>query len=198
MAVVSEVIVREYLESLGFLVLQPHKHKVVARVKRTDEEVDMLAIRPGVKEQVIPDEVLWTGLEMKKISRALIGVRGWHTDRFSPAVLTMSPEIFRFAAKEVEDKVLPLTGGGPAAKILCLSGLPASGALKKKSLEMFKEKGIDGVLFFRTMLAELASKTDKNKNYERSDLLQTLRILKNYDLLKDSQLELFNRGKKRK
>ncbi len=197
MAVVSEWIVREYLESLGFLVIQPQKHKVAARTKRTEEEVDLLAYQPGVKEQHIPSDVVWTGREMKKIARALIGVRGWHTDRFSPAVLTLSPEIFRFAAPEVEKEVSPLLGGGPTAKILCLSGLPASGALKQKAMEMFKEKGIDGVIFFRTMLVELAAKIDKNKNYERSDLLQIIRILKSYDLLKDPQLELFNRKKKR-
>ena len=37
-----------------------------------------------------------------------------------------------------------------------------------------------------------------SKNYEKSDLLQTLRILKTYDLLKDAQLDLFEKPKGRK
>jgi len=35
-----------------------------------------------------------------------------------------------------------------------------------------------------------------NRNYEKSDVLQMLRILKNYDLLKDRQMELFKSKKK--
>ena len=43
----------------------------------------------------------------------------------------------------------------------------------------------------RNLLPELADGVDPQKIYEKSDLLQTLRILKNYDLIKDSQMELF-------
>ena len=47
------------------------------------------------------------------------------------------------------------------------------------------------------MLLELLEGVDTNKNYEKSDLLQILRILKNYDLLKAPQLELFALRKRR-
>ena len=36
-----------------------------------------------------------------------------------------------------------------------------------------------------------------NRNYQKSDLLQVLRILKNYDFLKEPQLELFKSKRKR-
>jgi hypothetical protein len=39
---------------------------------------------------------------------------------------------------------------------------------------------------------------DVSKNYEKSDLLQILRILKTYDLLKEAQLDLFETPKARK
>jgi hypothetical protein len=58
---------------------------------------------------------------------------------------------------------------------------------------MLREKGVDFVLLFPTMLRELMRHVEVSKNYEKSELLQTLRILKNYDLLKDEQLELFRR-----
>ena len=67
----------------------------------------------------------------------------------------------------------------------------------KRSTERFKEVW-NGVLSFRTMLLELVEHLDTAKNYEKSDLLQILRILKTYDLLKDAQLDLFAGAKLRK
>ncbi len=75
------------------------------------------------------------------------------------------------------------------AKILCLPRLPVSGELREKTIGMLKEKGVDGIISFRTMLWELVSRVDINKNYDKSDLLQVVRLLKNYDLLKDDQME---------
>jgi len=47
------------------------------------------------------------------------------------------------------------------------------------------------------MLLELVSAVSLNRNYEKSDLLQILRILKAYGLVKDPQLEFFEkRGRK--
>jgi hypothetical protein len=40
------------------------------------------------------------------------------------------------------------------------------------------------------MLLDLLDKVEVNQNYIKSDTLQVMRILKNYDLLKDAQLDL--------
>ena len=41
-------------------------------------------------------------------------------------------------------------------------------------------------------------RTEANRNYQKSDLLQVIRILKNYELIREPQLELFKaRGRKR-
>jgi hypothetical protein len=48
------------------------------------------------------------------------------------------------------------------------------------------------------MLATLVAETKPNRNYQKSDLLQIIRILKNYDLMKEPQLELFKGTGKRK
>ena len=82
--------------------------------------------------------------------------------------------------------------------VLCLPRLPASDTLREKAIGMLKKKGIDGVITFETMLGELVSWVDVNKNYEKSDLLQVIRLLKNYGLLRDPQLELFAKKKGRK
>ncbi|MBU0679526.1 MAG: hypothetical protein KJ626_15605 [Verrucomicrobia bacterium] len=196
MSAVSEWIAREYFESLGFLVQQPVKYQVAARAKRLDEEVDLVILNPEVKEQRISKAVIWGSSQLQHIARAVIGVRGWHTDRFSPAVLKQSPEIFKFAEDKVVEKMSAHLGEGRVARILCVPDLPSSASLKKDALELFKSMGIDGVIPFRTMLLELAASIDTKKNYEKSDLLQIIRIFKNYGLLRDAQMELF--GKKRR
>jgi hypothetical protein len=48
------------------------------------------------------------------------------------------------------------------------------------------------------MLADLIEKTETNRNYQKSDLLQVIRILKNYDFFKEPQLELFKSRKSRR
>jgi hypothetical protein len=53
------------------------------------------------------------------------------------------------------------------------------------------------VIPFRTMLTDLVRETAVNRNYQKSDLLQIIRILKNYDFFKEPQLELFKARRKR-
>ena len=196
MSAVSEWIVREYFESLGFLVRQPRKYMVSARAKRADEEIDLIVFNP----HAVPDEsntaMIWTSEQTRQVGRAIVGIRGWHTERFSPAVLQESPEIYRFDDEDVGSHVPEALGVGRISKILCLPGLPASDDLKAQTLEILGKNGIDGVLLFRTMLMELLAGVEINKSYEKSDLLQILRIMKNYDLVKDPQLEFF--GKRRR
>ena len=55
---------------------------------------------------------------------------------------------------------------------------------------MLKAHGIDAIISFRAMLLDLLEKIEINQNYTKSDTLQVMRILKNYDLLKDTQLDL--------
>ena len=48
------------------------------------------------------------------------------------------------------------------------------------------------------MLSDLIEHIEVNRNYQKSDLLQIIRILKNYDLFAPPQLELFDVPPKRK
>ncbi len=199
MAGVNEAIAREYLESLGFLVHQPHKYLVTARAKRPEEEIDFFVLNPAPDAMIeLPAGArLLTGAELRGVQRAVVCVKGWHTDRVSPSTLKVSPELVRFAQEPAQRRARAALGEGPLTRILCLSELPAGAALRRKALDLLAEKGVDGVLLFPTMLRELIRTVEINKNYEKSDLLQILRILKNYDLLRDEQLELFRRAPRR-
>ena len=198
MSAVSEWIVREYFESFGFFVNQPRKFTVPGRSKRAAEEVDLLVVNPRVGSHSVPSSMVWTGADLKGVARAIVGIRGWHSERFYASTFEQTPEILRFAEDACIRYAAGLLGSEAMARILCLPRLPASGELKEKTILFLKSRGIDGVISFRTILAELAQGVETKKHYEKSDLLQIIRLLKNYDFLKDSQLELFTRKRRRR
>jgi hypothetical protein len=47
------------------------------------------------------------------------------------------------------------------------------------------------------MLADLVGHIEVNRNYQKSDLLQMIRIFKNYDFFKEPQMELFKSKRKK-
>ena len=199
MASVNEQIVREYFESLGFFVIQPTKYQVAARKKTAMEEMDLLISRPEQGDATLPEPGLWGTEQLRVVDRAVVSVRGWHTDRFSPAVLEKSPELLRFTDTDVMSQAVRFLGRGPSARILCISDLPASKSMQDQVIERFVENGVSGVVLFRNILLELLADIDVKNNYEKSDVLQILRILKNYNLLRDPQMELFaHRGRRTK
>ncbi|MEI6862001.1 MAG: hypothetical protein WCL04_07090, partial [Verrucomicrobiota bacterium] len=83
--------------------------------------------------------------------------------------------------------------GDPAdglTKILVLPGLPTQEPFRSQSVALLRERGVDAIVSFRTMLIDLIEKTEINRSYRKSDALQVIRLLKNYGLLRDPQLEL--------
>ena len=199
MASVNEWMVREYLEALGFLVRQPRKYQVVARSKGIHEEVDLLAVNPLAKAgAAFPEDMLWGARELAQVPGVIVAVRGWHSERFTAAMLASSPEIYRFAEPDSVRAAAAEMGLDAPAKVLCMADLPADPDQRAEALEFLRSQGIDGVILFRPMLLELAERVDVKKTYEKSDLLQILRILKNYDLLRSGQMDLFRHTRRRR
>jgi len=198
MSAIDEGIVREFFEQNGFFVRQVRKYQVQARRKTGDEEIDLLVHNPlWVKGSRRPDFFLFSS-ELQFVHQAVVAVKPWHTDVFTPAMLKGSPEIFGFLEQNVlkqAARLFPTEGdgiGSDVAKILVLPALPTAEPFRSQSVEMLKEKGVDGILSFRAMLLDLIEKIDSNRNYGKSDTLQVIRLLKNYDLLKDAQLDLLS------
>ncbi len=199
MSAIDEGIVREYFEQNGFLVRQVRKYQVSARRKTGDEEIDLLVYNPAWQRgSKRPDFFLFSN-ELPLVHRAMIAVKGWHTGVFTPNMLRSSPEIFRF----LEDNVLKeatrffptdadAIGDDGLTKILVLPSLPTQEPFRSQSVELLKERGVDAIISFRSMLIDLVDKVEINRNYGKSDTLQVMRILKNYDLLKDAQLDLLS------
>ena len=197
MSAIDEGIVREYFEQNGFLVRQVRKYQVSARKKTGDEEIDLLVYNPAWQRgSRKPDFFLFSN-ELPRVRRAMIAVKGWHTGVFTPNMLKSSPEIFRFLADNVlkeASRFFPAADanetGDDLTKILVLPSLPTQEPFRSQSVQMLKERGVDAIISFRSMLLDLIEKTEINRNYGKSDTLQVIRILKNYDLLKDAQMEL--------
>jgi hypothetical protein len=198
MSAIDEGIVREYFEQNGFLVRQVRKYQVQARRKTGDEEVDLIVYNPAyVRSARKPDFFLFAN-ELAYIHRAIVVVKGWHTGRFTPNMLKSSPEIFRFLEENVLKEVtrfFPVDAEEPGnasdvTKILVLPSLPVAEPFRSQSVTMLKEHGVDAIISFRSMLLDIIERVEINKSYGKSDTLQVIRILKNYDLLKDAQLDL--------
>jgi hypothetical protein len=191
MSAVSETLVREYFELHEFLVRQHRKYVGQSR-RENEDDIDFFVLNPHPQtRQGTPPFVLGSA-DLPFIERAIVVVKGWHTETFSLAVLTRALEIFRFVEPKVFQQAARAFGKeGTTLKILVVPALPQAATAREESIALLRSKGIDAVIPFRAMLADLVSKTEINRNYQKSDLLQIIRILKNYDFFKEPQMELF-------
>ncbi len=204
MAGFDENIVREYFELNGFFVRQLRKYLVQSRKKRADEEIDLVVYNPNAPVDGVPAGFQLFSADMAKIRRAIVVVKAWHTSRFTPAMLKSSSRVFDFLKKDVLNKaetyfsfddseVDPeVVGAGTFTKILVLPSLPTSDPQRTESIELLKERGVDGIITFSTILENLLRNVEVNHSYQKSDLLQLMRILKIYDMVKEPQMNLFN------
>lgn len=197
MAAVSETIVREYFELNGFLVRQQRKY--IAPTRREDDDIDFFVLNPQPRDREVPLPFILSSADLPGVTRAVVVVKGWHTETFSPAVLANAPEIFRFVEPAVFKRAAESFGDdGTLTKILVVPALPQSEEARMQSIELLRAKGIDAVIPFHTILGDLVEQTESNRNYQKSDLLQIIRVLKNYNFFKEPQLELFKSKRRRK
>ena len=99
MAAVSETIVREYFELHGFLTRQERKY--VGRGKQEKDGIDFFVWNPQARERPLPVPFVLNSEDLTAVTRAIVVVRGWHTESFGPALLENSPEMFRFVEPAV-------------------------------------------------------------------------------------------------
>ena len=196
MSAVSETIVREYLELHGFFVRQ--QRKFIAPSRHEDDEIDFYALNPHY-EPGAPLPFVLASEDLKGVARALVVVKGWHTETFSPGLLANAPEIFRFVEPAAFEQASKSFGGdGPLTKLLVVPALPSGEEARTQSIELLRARGIDAVIPFHSLLADLIGEIEVNRNYQKSDLLQIIRILKNYGFFRDPQMELFKPGRKKR
>lgn len=210
MAGVDLKLVREYFEMNGFFVRQLRKHHVQKRrtkTRRSEDDIDLMVFNPRPLKSDQPLNFMLFANDLPYISKAILSVKAWHTITFTPSILRSSTEIFNFLERDVlkrAEELFDKTEDGSALndassetfkKILVLPGLPTQEPHRTQSIDLLRKHGVDGIISFRAMLQDIINKVEINHNYEKSDLLQILRILKNYDMLRSPQLELFSKKK---
>jgi len=195
MAAVSESIVREFFELHGFLVCQQRKYTAVRR--EAEEDIDFLVVnhRPVPATTPLPG-ILGSG-DLLQIARAVVVVKGWHTEVFGPSVLTHTPRLVRFLEPKTLKHAVQFFGSEDGlTKLLVVPALPRATESRQQTVASLRSKGVDAVISFATILQDLIDQVEINRNYQKSDLLQTLRILKNYDFFREPQMELFKPKRK--
>src|SRR5438477_7874913 len=123
MPAISETIVREYFELNGFLVRQFRKY--VAPAVRDDDDIDFLVLNPNLQPRGPDFPFLLSSADLPSIERAVVVLKAWHTDVFTPALLNNTPDFFRFLEKKTFHQAAASLGkGGTLLKILVVPNLP--------------------------------------------------------------------------
>ena len=198
MTAVNEQLVREYLEMLGFSVRQMRKYSVIARSKAAWEESDLLGVNLAMWQDSgtaatwanRPAPGLWGAAELMRVPSISVSVRGWHTDRFTAQMLASSPELVRFASPEAMRTAMASMHTTGTAAVLFLPDLPTDARDRAAAVDYLVGQGVQGVVLFRTLLLDLLDRVDVKKSYEKSDVLQVLRILKAHRLVQSRQMVL--------
>ncbi|MDP4610599.1 MAG: hypothetical protein NWT02_05380 [Opitutales bacterium] len=205
MAGFDENIVREYFELNGFFVRQLRKHALPSRKKSAEEANELVVYHPQTADGSSPAGFQLFSSDMSQMRGALVAIKGWHHSRFTPAILKSSPKLLDFIKKEVvakmdlhfqveADEEAEAEGQDYAGflKILILPGFPKSEAHREECTELLKAAGVDGVIVFSTILENLLRHVEVNHSYQKSDVLQMLRVLKINDMIREPQMTLFS------
>lgn len=187
MSEINLQLVREFFELSRFSVLTHWRH--VDDQIRGSEGSSLLFVEKGQADDSDPPPFLLRSTSLRSMQRAVIEVRAWHADKFYPSVIESSPILAHVASEEVSDLARNVFAGREFATVLVISELPSSAAPRARSLHLLQGLGIGHVLEFSTILSALASQLSSHGNYAPSQTLQTLRLLKRYNLLRRQQLE---------
>lgn len=167
---VNEEIVRQYFELKGYFV-----------------QTDVLYLKPkgktGKKSSGYGDIDLII-LNPRTGDKAIVGVSGWHRERVTPSYVEgWEGRLFSHLHPLALKKASEVLSSKDFRKILVISRMGS----KEKSRKVFEQKayqqGIDEIIDFPTILKELIRLIKTEPSYD-SEVLQTLRLLKIYDLLK--------------
>lgn len=179
-------LVREFFELNQFRVLTHWQHQKLPRVADAGAMLFIERMHPDTAEEL---EFLLRAPQAPLIHRAVVEVRAWHADRFYPSVVESSPVLAHVAGEEARALGLSVFGGADFTTILVISELPTSSKPRARALELFQEMGVGHVIEFPTILQTILERISAHGNYAPSQTLQTLRLLKRYNLIRRQQLE---------
>ncbi len=188
MSEINIQLVREFFELNRFRVLTHWQHDEDHR-RGVESGLILFVEQVGQRTPAKSLPVLLGASTIGGLRRAVVEVRAWHGDKFYPSVIESSPILGHVASAEVADLARTVFGDAPFVSILVISELPAGMIQQQRSVELIRAMGVDHVLEFGTLLAATLEQLNAQSNYAPSQTLQTLRLLKRYDLVRRQQLE---------
>lgn len=180
-------IVREFFEFNAFHVMTHWQHDAV-RFRGTEHGIQLYVENSAPASERPIDFLLRSG-DIAGISRALVEVRGWHTERFYASVFESNPVLSEVAGEAARARARQVFGRDDVKSILVISELPALPEPRQRAIEAARERGLDHVIEFPTILQEILEKLNPHVSYAPSITLQTIRLLKRYEFLRVQQLE---------
>lgn len=195
MADTNTRVVREFLEANNFTVITNRKFQLQKAEPPGRYSIDLLGRNMNCSEPAVPLPMRLQAEHMRSIPNVIVDVKGWHSQRFSPATVNSMRELYYFVSPPALEFARSVFGDAPFKSILVISEAPAAETVWSEMETILREKGIDHVLEFPTILSYLISHVEVSVNYSGSEILQLLRFLKRYGLVKGLQLELPFKGK---
>ena len=187
MTEVSLQLVRECLELHLFRVTTYWQHEDDG--PRVAESAALLFVESRTPDMPAELPFLLRDSEFTRLSRAVIEVRAWHGDRLYPSVVENNPILAHVTSAEVRALAEDVFQGAPYASVLVFSELPQSPKQQERALELLRDLGLDHAVEFPTVLQQMLARINAHGSYAPSATLQTLRLLKRYNLLRRQQLE---------
>jgi len=180
-------LVREFFELRLFHVLTHWQHEGL--LPRTADTTSLLFVEHTSPEAGRAPDFVLAAEEVPRIHRAVVEVRAWHADRFYPSVIENSSALSHIADSETRQLAQAVFGNDDFTSILVLSELPASHDPRARAVQLLRDRGIGHIIEFPTLLRDMVERVSAHGNYAPSQSLQTMRILKRYNLIRRQQLE---------
>ena len=182
---VNETIVRHFFELNGFLVRTNVKYWVCGDRGGGDSDIDLVVLNLNPDKLNPPQDFVLTLDALAGLRQAIVETKGWHTSSFTEGLIKGTPRIFNFVRPEaiqaVRDTVLY---DAEFQRILVVSRLSPQSPNREAAMKLMKDGGIDHVIEFDTVVRFIVSQVEQNKNYPDSEILQTIRLLKVYGVLR--------------
>ena len=193
MSDVNLQLVKEFFELNGFMILTNRKHQLRKVGADWEYSIELLAANLDVVEPKKKPGFLLGPRDLKTIQRAIVDVKGWHTEVFYPSTIESARSFFAFVSPESLQYATKIFKGEPFTKVVVLSELPSNKEILERSVDVLRKNGIDHAIEFSTILKDLIMHVQINNNYTESDTLQLVRLMKRYGLVKDLQMEFLFR-----
>ncbi len=191
------VIAREYLELNGFSTLPLRKSRPQAKRSGLGEGLDLyIRNMKFVEGEREPDFLLFSS-ELRRLRSAVVCVHGWHGEKAALASMKSGADMLKYIEGNVLKKLdkwfefehwRELGETEFSKRILVAPTFPTQEAYRARIVTALKERGVDGILSFRSMLLDIIDRVDTRHVYPKSELLQLVRTFKTSDLVEDSQM----------